>query len=200
MTADSTSSFKPGGRWRRAWLALACAVATGASPAARAAESEASEAAIQAAYIFNFARFTEWPSTAFPSKSAALNYCQLGKRDALTSAMGSLGDRPIQGHPLRIVQIDRIEDLKTCHLLFVAEPDAKRRGAILQALGSQNTLTISDINGFAREGGMIGLMRVGSRLRFDINRTQTQKVGLRLAADLLSLASAIVETEGAPGR
>lgn len=204
MTADLQPIFKPGGgcrRLRRAWLSLLCVAMASLSPAgAHAAESEASEAAIQAAYIFNFARFTEWPASAFANRSSALNYCQFGKREALTGAMVSLVDRPIQGHPLRIVQTDRIEDLKNCHLLFVAESDAKRRSLILQTLGAQNTLTISDIDGFAREGGMIGLMRVGSRLRFDINRTQTQRAGLRLAADLLSLASAIVETEGGAGR
>lgn len=188
------------GPGRRLLLALACLGAAGAQPICQAAESEASEAAVQAAYLFNFARFTEWPAGAFANKSAALNYCQLGRRDALSNAMVTLSERPIQGHPLRVLQPEHLEDFRSCHLVFVADPDPRHRATILQALNAQPTLTVSDIEGFAREGGMIGLLRVGARLRFDINRTQTQKAGLRLAADLLNLASAIVETDNGASR
>lgn len=182
-------------RGRGALLSLACLGVLTAPQRGGAIEPEASEAAVQAAYLFNFARFTEWPAGGFSSRNAPLNYCLLGRRDALAAAMSSLNDRPVQGHPLRFMQPERVEDARLCHLVFVAEADAKRRAQILQMLGTQPTLTVSDLDGFAREGGMIGLIRVGTRLRFEINRTQTQKAGLRLSADLLSLATAIVEPD-----
>jgi hypothetical protein len=106
----------------------------------------------------------------------------------------------VQGHPLRFLQPERVEEAKACHIVFVAEPDARRRNQSLQALASQPTLTVSDVDGFAQDGGMIRLVRVGTRLRFEINRTQTQKVGLRLSADLLNLATAIVDTESGGAR
>jgi hypothetical protein len=182
-------------RWRESLLTLACLGALAAPQTSQAAEPEASEAAVQAAYLFNFARFTEWPPGGFSTRNAPLNYCLLGRRDALASAMSSLNDRPVQGHPLRFMQPERLEDIKVCHLIFVAETDPRRRAQALQALSGQPTLTVSDIEGFAKDGGMIGLIRMGTRLRFEINRTQTQKTGLRLSADLLSLATAIVEAD-----
>lgn len=188
------------GRWRESLLALACLGNTALPTPSQAAEPEATEAAVQAAYLFNFARFTEWPASSFTSKTAPLNYCLLGRREALASAMVSLNDRPVQGHPLRFLQPERAEDAKACHLVFVAEPDARRRSQVLQTLGTQPTLTVSDVDGFAQEGGMIRLTRVGARLRFEINRSQTQKAGLRLSADLLNLATAIVETDSGVAR
>lgn len=182
-------------RWRAALLSLVCLGTLVVPQSGGAIEPEASEAAVQAAYLFNFARFTEWPAGGFSSRNAPLNYCLLGRRDALATAMSSLNDRPVQGHPLRFMQPERVEDIKLCHLVFIAETDVKRRAQVLQTLGNQPTLTVSDLDGFAREGGMIGLIRVGTRLRFEINRTQTQKVALRLSADLLSLATAIVEAD-----
>lgn len=188
------------GRWRESLLVLAC-LGGGALPqASQAAEPEGSEAAVQAAYLFNFARFTEWPASSFANKTSPLNYCLLGRREALANAMVSLNDRPVQGHPLRFMQPERAEDAKVCHLVFLAEPDARRRTQALQALASQATLTVSDTEGFAQDGGMIRLLRAGTRLRFEINRTQTQKANLRLSADLLNLATALVETDSGAGR
>jgi hypothetical protein len=187
-------------RWREALLVLVFLGVAWTPQVSMANESEASEAAVQAAYLFNFARFTEWPPGGFSSKNAPLNYCLLGRRDALATAMTSLGERPVQGHPLRFIQPERLEDTKSCHVVFVAEPDPKRRTLALQVLNTQAILTVSDIDGFARDGGMIRLMRVGTRLRFEINRTQTQKAGLRLSADLLNLATAIVETDNGTSR
>lgn len=187
-------------RWRESLLALAWLTGVALPQVGLAAEPEASEAAVQAAYLFNFARFTEWPASSFSNKTAPLNYCLLGRHDALASAMASLNDRPVQGHPLHFFQPARAEDAKSCHLIFVAEADSHRLNQILQALASQPTLTISDVEGFAQEGGMIGLTRVGTRLRFEINRTQTQKAGLRLSAELLNLATTIVETDSSATR
>lgn len=187
-------------RWRESLLSLAVLGGLGAPQTSAAIEPEASEAAVQAAYLFNFARFTEWPPGGFSSRNAPLNYCLLGRRDALATAMNSLNDRPVQGHPLRFMQPERVDDIKLCHVVFVAEADPKRRTQFLQALSGQPTLTVSDIDGFAKDGGMIGLLRVGTRLRFEINRTQTQKTGLRLSADLLNLATAIVEADPGASR
>lgn len=181
--------------WRTVVLSLALSSTLWIQTAQAALETEANEAAVQAAFVFNFARFTEWPPASFSSKAAPLNHCLFGPREALAHALNSLSERPVQGHPLHFIQSDRLEDLKNCHLVFVAEPDAKKRAQALQALAGQPTLTVSDIEGFAREGGMIGLTRVGTRLRFEINRVQSQRAGLRLAADLLNLATAIVDSD-----
>ena len=188
----------------RPWRRVVCKVALSAAllhlavwtPAAHAGvDNEAEEAAVQAAFIFNFARFTEWPATAFSSKTSPLNHCLWGPRDALARALSSLSERPVQGHPLHFIQMNKLDELKICHVAFIAEPDVKRRAQALQILSSQPTLTVSDIEGFAREGGMIGLIRVGTRLRFEINHHQSQKAGLRLTADLLNLATTIVDSE-----
>ncbi len=188
------------GRWRESLLVLACLGGAAVPQTAPAAESEASEAAIQAAYLFNFARFTEWPTASFATKTAPLHACLFGQRDALANALLTLNERPVQGHPLRFLQVERFDDLKTCHLVFVAEADGRRRLQALQALAAQATLSVSDIDGFAQEGGMIRIMRVGTRLRFEINRSQTQKSGLKLAADLLNLATTIVEPDKGASR
>ena len=201
MPRHQTSSPRPQRtvarrRWRVAALSVALLSITAWTPAAHAAvETEANEAAVQAAFVFNFARFTEWPPSAFGSKTSPLNHCLFGPREALAHALNSLSERPVQGRPLHFIQMERLDELKNCHLVFMAEPDVKRRAQALQALAGQPTLTVSDIEGFAREGGMIGLIRVGTRLRFEINRIQSQKAGLRLAADLLNLATSIVDSD-----
>ena len=42
-------------------------------------------------------------------------------------------------------------------------------------------------------GGVIGLVRQSGRLRFEVNRGVAQSAGLRLSADLLSLAMTVFD-------
>lgn len=175
-------------------IRIALAALLGGSSAGMPAQT-VSESAMQAAYLANFARFTEWPSQAFAAKDAPIQFCVSGSREALASALDALSDSLIQGHPVRVLAGPRAEDLRGCHVLFVADADPRR--ALSGVSGS--VLTIGDTEGFVRLGGTIGLVRQGSRLRFDVNRAAAQQAGLKLSAQLLSLANSVVDTPPAGG-
>lgn len=181
---------------RRPILRAACAALLGCTLAAATpvhAAGSADEAAIQAAFVYNFARFTEWPPAALSAKGGPLNICLAGRREALAGALESLSGRTVQNHPVRVLNMPANEDLKSCHVVFLAEADSVRRGQILQVLADVPALTVSDSPDFARRGGMIGLVRVGDKLRFEINRGEAQACGLKLSASLLNLAVGVLD-------
>jgi YfiR/HmsC-like len=152
------------------------------------AEAAPDESAVQAAFVLNFAKFTEWPPAGTATRQAAMQLCQFGAREELSLAFRALEGRLLQGAPLQWRKVGRPDEVRGCHVLFVAEP-----GLSLASLGGQPVLTVSDLPGFAQQGGVIGLVRQSGRLRFEVNRGAAQTAGLRLSADLLTLATSVLD-------
>ena len=174
---------------RAGWTArLACAVVLGLLGWVPPADAAPEESALQAAFVLNFAKFTEWPPAGLPGKSGAMQLCQFGARDELAQALRALEGRPLQGVPVQWRKVSRVDEVRGCHVLFVAEA-----GLPLGPLSGLPVLTVSDLPDFAQQGGVIGLVRQSGRLRFEINRGVAQAAGLRLSADLLSLAMRVVD-------
>jgi YfiR/HmsC-like len=163
---------------------LALAGTLGAAPVWAAPD----ESAVQAAFVLNFAKFTDWPAAGLSQRQGTMQLCQFGDREALALAFRALEGRLLQGAPLQWRRVGRADDMRGCHVLFVAEP-----GLPLAGLGVMPVLTVSDLPGFAPQGGVIGLVRQSGRLRFEINRAAAQAAGLRLSADLLSLAMQVLD-------
>ncbi|MEX8495415.1 YfiR family protein [Sphaerotilus sp.] len=183
----TTSSAAP--RACSGWtVRLACTVVLGLFGWSGAAEAAPDESAVQAAFVLNFAKFTEWPPASLPGRQGAMQLCQFGVRDELMQAFRALEGRPLQGVPIQWRKVTRLEEVRGCHVLFMAES-----GLSLANLGGWPVLTVSDLPGFAQQGGMIGLVRQSGRLRFEVNRGVAQSAGLRLSADLLSLAMTVLD-------
>jgi hypothetical protein len=82
-------------------------------------------------------------------------------------------------------------DLSPCHLLYITRSEAGNAGNWLSRNESLHMITISDINGFARAGGMIELPLEGERVAVVINRKAAQRHGIEFNAQLLRLARVI---------
>lgn len=174
------------GRWRAACLATL--LAAGLLGWCACAEAGPDESAVQAAFVVNFVKFTEWPPASTASRQGTMQLCQFGTRDDLAQAFRALEGRTLQGAPIQWRKVSRTEEVRGCQVLFVAEP-----GLPLGTLGSMPVLTISDLPSFVQQGGVIGLVRQSGRLRFEVNRGAAQAAGLRLSVDLLALATQVLD-------
>lgn len=160
----------------------------GPSGSARAAEFD--EYAVKAAYLYNFAKFAEWPPGAFAGPDAPLSICIAGDSpfgDALTSLSGKI----VQSHPVEARHLPTATGLEKCHIVFVGRAEQGRFKAMLAKLARLPILTVSDIGDFARAGGMIGLVETDQRIRFDINLTAVRQANLKLSSQLLKLATIV---------
>ncbi|MBK7300682.1 MAG: YfiR family protein [Moraxellaceae bacterium] len=102
------------------------------------ARGEPTEDQIKAAFVYNFAKFVEWPETAFPSKDAPLVLCVLGK-DNVGSALQILEKREVQGRQLRLNVITRLNEYlqnNSCHILFIASSESSHQEDILNDIGN----------------------------------------------------------------
>lgn len=141
---------------------------------------------VKAAYLVNFMRYVDWP-VARVGPATPMRMCLLG-RDPFGAALAALEGQQVNGRELRVRQIDGVDAVGECHLLFIADSEERRVGLILRALAGKSVLSVSDIDGFVEVGGAIGLLVSEGRVRFDINASTLGRDGLRASSRLLRLA------------
>lgn len=146
----------------------------------------ATDAAVKAGFVYNFTKFTEWPAESFATASAPLNLCIVGNQP-LDGNLSLLHGRMAQGHPINVRGNPRNEELRVCHILFVGDGEERRGAAALTQLAGAPVLTVSDMEGFADQGGIIGLTLSGDRVQFTVNLRAARQVGLKLNSQLLRL-------------
>ncbi len=169
-------------------IAVLCAIAI-AGQAAAADVSEA-EYQIKAAFLFNFAKFVQWPDTAFGSESN-LQICVLGD-NPISPALSTIENKTAQGRNVVVRRSLKASEAAECNILYVA--DARALPAAGRA--APGALTVSDSTGFAEAGGMIGLVTLDNKVRFEVNLDAINDAGLKVSAQLLKLAKAVYRAKG----
>jgi hypothetical protein len=146
-----------------------------------------SEAQIKAGFLYNFARYIEWPVEAFASKEAVFSMCLIG-RDTLGSPLDSFDGKTVHGHPVVVKRFGSAsEDFRGCHILFVSESEQRRVASLVRSAQAAQ-LTVSDIDGFIDMGGGIGLLNADERIQFEVNLGALQRASLKASSQLLKLA------------
>lgn len=152
----------------------------------------ASEYEVKAAFIYNFTRFVQWP----PARaSGPLDICVMGE-DPFGSAIDeAVAGKSVGERAINVTRIEAIKEAKACELLFISSSEEDALEDILEALGDAPVLTVADMDDFAERGGMINLIKEGSRVRFEINVDALEDAGLRASSRLLRLATIVGETK-----
>ena len=163
---------------------LLLALLSGAPPLQAQALSEAQ---IKAGFVYNFAKYIEWPAEAFSGKDAAFVMCLAG-RDTLGAQLDSFDGKTVHGHPVVVKRMAAAsEDFRGCHILFVSESEQRRTASIVRT-SQVALLTVSDIDGFIDMGGGIGLLNADERVQFEVNLGALQRASLKASSQLLRLA------------
>ena|SRR5439155_11603338 len=145
---------------------------------------------VKAAFLYNFAKFTEWPARAFPRPDSPFIFCLVG--DPFSGAMEKAVQREtFNGRPVVVRRVGRGDDLLGCHVLYVSEPESARASEIVEMIANAPVLTVGETEDFINSGGMIRFTENGNRIRFEINPDAAQKASLHLSSKLLRLADIV---------
>jgi hypothetical protein len=176
----------------RIWTRLKLALAGGILlclplPAAYAYAEPLQEYAIKAAFIYNFATFTEWPT----KNAETLQLCILG-RDPFDTALSSIEGKQVGNARLTIRYAASSEHaLRGCRIAFISASERDRLPLILGIAREAGMLTIADMEGAAREGVMIEMMLEQNKVTFQINLEAARHARLNISSKLLRLAKAV---------
>jgi hypothetical protein len=187
-----------------ALLPVVAAVPALAEPGDR----ESAEAALEAAFVLNFARYAEWPGERFDDDDAPIVVWVLG--DArVAGALLEIGERaaPIEGRTIAVRTADpssaspgewnRLKaEVAAAHVLFVGSGVARDRArSLLAELADDDVLTVGNVPQFAADGGMLALAPERGRIAFDANPDAIRASRLKVSARVLKLARRLVTTD-----
>ena len=171
-------------------LSLNLIIGTAASLPGTAGGQEAlpSEYQMKAAYLYNFAKFVEWPVKVLPPGDSELVIGVLGQ-DPFNGALDStIENKKIERHPLRVRHFKSPREAKACHILFISGSEKKRWQEISDALAGSSVVTVSENwDRFTEDGGMIYFFMEGRKVCFDINDEAARKAGLKISSKLMLL-------------
>jgi len=150
-----------------------------------------SEYQVEAAYLYNFGRFVEWPAKGASPQNSSFSICVLGEDPFGAALDKTLAGETIGNQKVAARRISGLQESADCQILFISSSEAKRLNKIIEALGNSAVLTVSDIPQFSQHRGMIQLLMDGNRIRFEVNLAATQRAGLTLSSELLKVATAV---------
>jgi len=170
-----------------------------ASPAdAQAGDaSDSSEYLIKAGFIYNFAKFVEWPSTSFPQSDSPIVIGVLG-----TDPFGNVLDHIVadkkigsRGFVVRRYKWGKdLKDLRDCQILFISASEKVHTDEVVEFVKWLPILTIGETPGFAERGGVIRFTLEDNRVRFEVNVDAAHKANLNISSRLLTLAKIIPQS------
>ncbi len=156
------------------------------------AEPKNNEYHIKAAFLLNFAKFTEWPSHAFSDTSSSLTLYILGQ-DPFDEALKTIEDKIVKGRKLVVRKASCIEDIKECHILFISTSEKKNLSEILTKIKDKPILTVAETKNFCQSGVTVNFIVVKNKVRFEINVDAAKRTGLKISSKLLKLSKIIKE-------
>ena len=146
---------------------------------------------LKAAFLYNFAKLTQWPDSSFNGPKAPLQLCVLGD-NPFGTALGALAGREVAGRPIEARKISYTEEAAGCHIVFVTGPWLPELAAALEWAADRPVLTVGDAQDFAKLGGTISMKTVNDKIRFEVNLGVARRSGLRLDVRLLQLADNVL--------
>jgi len=143
---------------------------------------------VKAAFLYNFAKFVEWPTSAFPDANSPLIIAVVGEDPFGEVLDRTVAGKLVRGRPLQVRRWKRMEDSQSCNILFVSASERGSLPDILRRIHNSPVLTVGEWEGFDEQGGMIRFLLRDNRIQFEINNRSATESGLKISSRLLGLA------------
>lgn len=162
------------------------------APARGRADEAAEELAykVKAGYLFNFARFVEWPARG-TNAAATFRIGIVDDGEAYAVMSAQLAGKQVQGRTVETQHLKPGDDLRACDIVFVARSRARHLENMLQKLGDAPVLTVGESERFAEQGGCINFVQAGEHIRFEVNLDAAERVRLKISSKIAAMATIV---------
>jgi hypothetical protein len=180
-------------RFIRLCVLFALAISLQLAPRARAFDGDDDSGAggeyqVKAAFLFNFAKFIDWPSRKFTEPDSPLIIGIVGSDPFGGLLEEQVQDQRINDRTVIVRHIQSMEELRKCHMIFICRSEAERLGPILSEVRGDNVLTVGETDKFISRGGMINFVVADGSVHFEINDSAARHAGLKISSKLDNLA------------
>ncbi len=155
-------------------------------------ETISREYKIKVGLIYNLIQFLEYSGEIFSDPSTPFCIGIVG-RDPFGEEMAVLKGKIAQNRKLVVTYFPDVSQIKPCPILFISDSERENLKHILDKIKGSNVLTISDIDQFAEQGGMVNIVTIDNRIRFKVNLSMTRRAGVKISAHFLRLVKIVDE-------
>ncbi len=184
------ATFATDCRHRFGGLALAVLVAT--LPGANA-QAPALEETVEAAYLYKFPGFVDWPSDAFKSPASPIVIGLAGAPKVLDELARISRGRLVLGRPVETRAIVGGELPRDLNVLFIGRGASADVGRLVAEARRAHWLVVTDLPDGLKDGAALDFVEIDGRLRFEASPPAAQQAGIKLSSKLLSVAAKVVE-------
>lgn len=163
------------------------------APIASPQGGQPTEYQLKAAFLFNFAKFIEWPAKTFGNAESPFTICVIGQ-DPFGTALDVYLAKTIDGRPVHIAHFPNanvIAEARHCQIVFISASERGHFHEVIIGLTGVDALLVGDADGFAASGGTIEFMLEDNHVRFAINPDAAGRADLKVSSKLLALAKIV---------
>jgi hypothetical protein len=137
---------------------------------------------LQAAYIYNFAKYTKWPQD-----PVQFNIGILGETEIMEDIKSTLKDKKASGKGINLLLINTVEQAKDLNILYIPAQRSGNLPLVLKLLEGSSVLVVTEED-LIRKGAAISFVIEDDKLGFKVNKSVLSKTNLVLSEGLLKLA------------
>lgn len=146
---------------------------------------------VKAAFLYNFAKFVEWPAPTFKNDKDPLRICVLGQNPFGGILRETVEGKTVLGRAFLVAEVPEASQAAGCQILFVSSSEQKRFRSIVAQLRTSPILMVGETEGFANQGGIVNFKLENGRVRLEINVEAAETAKLHISSKVLSLAQIV---------
>ena len=151
---------------------------------------QVNEYQVKALFLYNFARYVEWPAQSFKAANDPIVICILGQNPFGGALDQAISGKVVAGRPLVVRNVSDIQS-GNCNLLFVDASERRRFRSMAGRIKGSGILTVGEVQGFTDDGGVINFKLEDGKVRFEIDVDAAGREQLHISSKLLSLAQIV---------
>lgn len=152
------------------------------------ANAQPTEHKIQSIFIYNFAKYTQWPS----SNQSGDFVIEIVGKSALADELEKLvTNKSVGAQKIIIKRISSTDQVGNCHILVLPSNESKHFEAAQAKVKGKPTLLITGKAGLGQKGSGINFVIKDDKWAYELNQASLSENGLRVSTEISKLAISI---------
>lgn len=142
---------------------------------------------LKAMFVLNFIKYVEWPKTSNTVFTIAI----VGESPLKENLLSLISLKTNSVGPKIIITTVERSEIKPCQILFIPASKEKDEKDLVKFCQGKGILIITEDSKLSSNGAVINLLKLDSKIRFDISQTQAKLAGVKIGSKLLELATTV---------
>lgn len=146
--------------------------------------AQAQNEKFKALFMFNFTKYVEWPAA---MKTGNFVVGVLGN-SPISDELKVIASKQKVGSQTMVIKVfNNVNDIEGCNMLYIPANKSDLLADVMAKSSGKSMLIITDKGGLAAKGACINFVLDGSKLRYEISKSNLDTRGLGANSSLFSL-------------